>query len=66
MPVAIKGRELADWIQAIGPRLRVVFPIGFREEVAGREMLLKAGQNFIPKPASAKQMLETARKFLDS
>ena len=53
----ISGRELADRIRVIDPRLRVIFTRGFSEEIAGREMQLKAGQNFIPKPASAKQML---------
>ena len=66
MPEGISGRELADRIRAIDPRMRVVFTSGFSEEIAGREMRLKAGQNFIPKPASAAQMLETVRNVLDS
>ena len=35
-------------------------------DIAGRQLSLHHGQNFIQKPASPQQLLETVRRCLDS
>lgn len=66
MPGGISGRELAARLQATHPTLRVVFTSGYSAEIAGRELALQPGQNFIQKPAAPRELLETIRRCLDS
>ena len=65
MPRGISGRELAIRLQARNPKLRVIFTSGYSADIAGRELSLQEGQNFIQKPASPQQLLETVRRCLD-
>jgi two-component system, cell cycle sensor histidine kinase and response regulator CckA len=66
MPEGISGRELAARLQERKPGLRVIFTSGYSAEIAGRELTLKPGQNFIQKPSSPTELLETVRRCLDS
>jgi PAS domain S-box-containing protein len=65
MPEGLSGRELATRLRADHPTLGVIFTSGYSAEIAGRELSLQPGQNFIQKPASPHQLLETVRRCLD-
>ncbi len=66
MPEGVGGLELARRLQADQPRLKVVFMTGYSPELAGRELHLQEGQNFLQKPFSPYQLLETVRRALDA
>ncbi|MEQ1862650.1 MAG: PAS domain-containing protein [Chthoniobacteraceae bacterium] len=65
MPNGISGRELASLMHARNPGLRVIFTSGYTPEMAGKELSLKEGQNFIQKPTTPALLLETVRRCLD-
>ncbi len=65
MPEGVSGRDLATRLQKANPGLKVVFTSGYSVEIAGRELSLQEGQNFIQKPASPQQLMETVRRSLD-
>ncbi len=65
MPEDMSGLELAARLQARMPALRVIFTSGYSADIAGRELTLQLGQNFIQKPASPQELLETVRRCLD-
>ena len=66
MPEGVSGLELAARLQTRNPRLRVIFTSGYSAEIAGRQLSLQEGQNFIQKPSSPQQLLETVRRCLDT
>ncbi|MEP6619559.1 MAG: PAS domain S-box protein [bacterium] len=66
MPEGISGRELADRLRQQNPELRIIFTTGYSAEIAGRELKLQPGQNFIQKPSAPMDLLETVRRSLDS
>ncbi len=66
MPEGISGRELAGQLQEWQPDLRVIFTSGYSADIAGRELNLKDGQNFLQKPCPPLRLLETVRKSLDA
>jgi two-component system, cell cycle sensor histidine kinase and response regulator CckA len=66
MPEGVSGHDLAARLLARNPRLSVIFTSGYSAEIAGRELSLKVGQNFIQKPALPSQLLEIVRQCLDS
>jgi PAS domain S-box-containing protein len=66
MPEGIGGRELAARLRQRTPGLRVVFTSGYSADIAGRELTLQVGENFIQKPASPHLLLETIRRCLDA
>lgn len=65
MPGGKDGFELAEILQAENRQLKVVFISGYSAAIAGRELVLKEGQNFIQKPCVPKTMLEVVRNCLD-
>jgi len=65
MPQGMNGRELAARLRTSDPALRVIFMSGYSAEMAGRELALHPGQDFIQKPYSSQQLLETVRSTLD-
>jgi CheY-like chemotaxis protein len=66
MPGGVDGRELAAHLRTQNPKLKVIFTSGYSAEIAGRELKLQAGQNFVQKPCPTVQLLETVRNCLDS
>jgi PAS domain S-box-containing protein len=66
MPEGISGQELAGRLRERRPKLPVIFTSGYSPEIAGRELTLKPGQNFIPKPSRPQELLETVRRCLDN
>jgi CheY-like chemotaxis protein len=65
MPAGISGQDLARQLQAAQPDVKVIFISGYSAELAGRELQLHAGENFIQKPFTADHLLETVRRSLD-
>ena len=65
MPEGVSGRELATRLRADNPKLGVIFTSGYSADIAGRELALQEGQDFLQKPASPDQLLETVRRCLD-
>jgi len=65
MPEGISGRELAAQLLQRNPKLRVIFTSGYSADIAGRELVLEEGQNFLQKPCPSDHILETVRKSLD-
>jgi PAS domain S-box-containing protein len=66
MPGGMSGRELATRLMASKPGLKVVFTSGYSADIAGREISLQEGQNFIQKPSSPFTVLEAVRRCLDT
>ncbi len=65
MPGGMSGHQLAHQLQAENPHLKVIYTSGYSSEIAGRELELKSGENFIPKPTPPAQFLEIVRRCLD-
>lgn len=66
MPEGISGHALAAELQGLKPELKVIFTSGYSADIAGRELELKPGQNFLQKPSSPTALLEIVRQSLDS
>jgi two-component system, cell cycle sensor histidine kinase and response regulator CckA len=65
MPGSLSGQQLARRLQSESPDLKVIFVSGYSAELAGRELELRAGENFLQKPFGPNQLLETIRQCLD-
>ena len=65
MPEGLSGRDLATQLQLQQPGLRVIFTSGYSADIAGRELSLQEGRNFLQKPFSRQQLLEIVRSVLD-
>lgn len=65
MPGGVDGRELAARLQSQKPGLKVLFTSGYSVEIAGRELLLNAGQNFVQKPCPPDLLAQAVRNCLD-
>ncbi len=65
MPEGISGRELCTRMRESDPMLKVIFTSGHSAEFAGRELNLQEGQNYLQKPSSSHQLLQTVRRCLD-
>jgi PAS domain S-box-containing protein len=66
MPGGLDGQELARQLQAKQPALKVVFSSGYSIEIAGREISLRHGENFLPKPFTPDRLLKSIRQCLDA
>ena len=66
MPDGVSGGDLARELQSRDPELKVVFTTGYSAEFAGRDLTLREGQNFLQKPSTPHQILETVRHCLDN
>ncbi len=65
MPEGISGRDLAARLREKNPKLPVVFTSGYSSEIAGRDLNLQEGENFIQKPASPERLLAVIRRALN-
>ncbi len=65
MPEGLSGQELARRLQADQPALKVIFTSGYSADIAGKELALEEGQNFIQKPSTSQQLLAVIRHSLD-
>ncbi len=65
MPAGVSGQQLAKTLQADKPDLKVVYTSGYSAGIAGREIQLQAGENFVQKPFRPDDLLKTVRSCLD-
>jgi CheY-like chemotaxis protein len=65
MPEGIMGGELAERLLAQNPKLKVVFTSGYSPGMAGKDISLMEGRNFLPKPYSIGKLAQFVRQVLD-
>ncbi len=66
MPEGISGLDLARHLEARAPKLKIIFTSGYSSDIAGREFVLREGQNFLQKPCQPDRLLEAVRACLDT
>jgi CheY-like chemotaxis protein len=66
MPEGMSGLDLAARLKVPRPDLKVIFTSGYAPELAGQELNLQEGQNFLAKPSRPHQILAAVRRCLDS
>ena len=66
MPEGISGLDLAARLQVPRPDLKVIFTSGYSADLAGRELNLREGQNFLAKPSRPHEIFAAVRRCLDS
>jgi CheY-like chemotaxis protein len=65
MPEGLSGPELGKQLQLMRPDLPVIYTSGYTDRVAGRELLLREGVNFVQKPYQPQQLARVIRENLD-
>jgi PAS domain S-box-containing protein len=65
MPEGISGRELADMLKQKKESLRIIYSSGYSQEIAGHDLTLQEGFNFLQKPYHPLKLAETVRDCLD-
>lgn len=65
MPEGISGRELAELLRQKKSSLKVIYSSGYSQEIAGQELTLQEGFNFLQKPYHPLKLAETVRDCLD-
>jgi PAS domain S-box-containing protein len=66
MPDGITGKDLAQRLFKERPGLKVVYMSGYSAEVAGKDLQLTDGVNFLSKPFPASKLAKTVRDNLDN
>jgi PAS domain S-box-containing protein len=66
MPGTIMGGELAERIKARCPGLKVIYTSGYSPGMAGKDISLLEGRNFLPKPYSIGRLAQFVRECLDT
>lgn len=65
MPGGINGRELAERLLPDHPKMPVIYMSGYSHEVAGKDLLLVDGRNYLAKPFDVAKLAKTVRTNLD-
>ncbi len=65
LPGAVNGKELAVELLQRKPTLKVIYASGYSVEVAGRDLPLEEGVNFVSKPFDLDQLAHVIRQRLD-
>jgi two-component system cell cycle sensor histidine kinase/response regulator CckA len=66
MPAGMTGQQLAQRLRADNPNLKVIFTSGYSVGIAGGEIKLLGGENFLQKPFPPEQLLRIIRQNLDA
>jgi two-component system, cell cycle sensor histidine kinase and response regulator CckA len=66
MPGGVMGSDLAERLSRQCPRLKVIYTSGYSPGMAGRDVSLFEGRNFLPKPYSIGTLAQFVRECLDS
>jgi len=66
MPGNIMGGELAARLQDRSQSLKVIYMSGYSPGMAGQDVSLLKGRNFLPKPFSVGKLAQMVRTCLDS
>ena len=62
----MNGRELAERVRALRPRIKVIFSSGYSDDVLTRQGMNEPGVHFLQKPLSVARLRENVRSVLDS
>ena len=65
MPGGINDRQLADKIQKLRPRLKVLYTSGYDENVIVHNGRLDPGVELLPKPYRTSELARKLREVLD-
>jgi len=65
MPGGIMGGELSDRLRGMKPSLKVIYTSGYSPGMAGKDISLLEGRNFLPKPYSIGKLAQFVREVLD-
>jgi CheY-like chemotaxis protein len=65
MPGGMNGKALAAQLLEENPKLKVIYASGYSVEVAGQDLRLEDGVNFLAKPFQTDKLAQTIRKRLD-
>jgi CheY-like chemotaxis protein len=66
MPGGIMGSELAERLLTRSPNLKVIYTSGYSPGMAGKDLSLMEGRNFLPKPYSIGKLAQFVRQCLDT
>jgi two-component system, cell cycle sensor histidine kinase and response regulator CckA len=66
MPGGILGAELAERLAEKSPGLRVIYTSGYSPGMAGKELSLLKGRNFLAKPYTVGDLAQFVRECLDA
>ncbi|MDZ7762068.1 MAG: response regulator [Desulfovermiculus sp.] len=61
----MNGRDLADQLQALYPKLRVLFMSGYTDDVIAHCGILEPAVHFMPKPFSSQDLARKVREALE-
>jgi two-component system, cell cycle sensor histidine kinase and response regulator CckA len=65
MPEGMSGRQLAERLQAEAPGLKVIYTSGYSPGMAGKDIALLEGFNFLAKPYPPSRLAQVVRECLD-
>ncbi|HZM02568.1 MAG TPA: ATP-binding protein [Candidatus Saccharimonadales bacterium] len=65
MPGGMSGRQLAERLQEDTPHLRVIYTSGYSPGMAGKDIALLEGFNFLAKPYPPSRLAQVVRESLD-
>ena len=65
LPNGMNGKELAHRLVLENPKLKVIYASGYSAEVAGKDLVLQEGVNFLTKPVLIHKLAQTVRACLD-
>jgi PAS domain S-box-containing protein len=65
MPGGVLGRQLAERLLAEDPGLKVIYTSGYSPGMAGKDLPLLEGRNFLAKPYAPSKLLSIVREILD-
>ncbi len=65
MPEGMSGKELAQRLLRENPGLKVIYMSGYSAELAGHDLSLQEGTNFLAKPFQMQILAQTIRNRLD-
>jgi CheY-like chemotaxis protein len=65
MPLGVSGRELAERLQQEKPSLKIIYTSGYSPGMAGKDLALLEGFNFLAKPYPPARLIEVVRECLD-
>ena len=65
MPEGLSGRQLAERLQKEDPALKVIYTSGYSPGMAGKDIALLEGFNFLAKPYPPSRLAQVVRECLD-
>jgi two-component system, cell cycle sensor histidine kinase and response regulator CckA len=66
MPGGVSGRELAERLLCESPALNVIYTSGYSPGMAGKDLALMEGFNFLPKPYPPARLAQMVRECLNA